>query len=77
MFGVKCLIYNPCLRCKRIKYNYLKSINYKLQYTELIDDILYIDGLFSGVVMPYYDGDLLKDYVEDPIEKKYICLNNC
>lgn len=69
-FNTREIINNPTLKTKPIKYEYLKYINSKLKYTDLIDDVLYVDGSFGGVVMPYYDGDTFEKYKNDPIEKK-------
>ena len=68
--GITSVIKNPCLRYSKFKYDYLKKKNAKLKYTGLIDDVLYIDGMFSGVVMPYYDGNPFKEYKRDSIERK-------
>lgn len=68
--GITSVIKNPCLRYSKFKYDYLKKKNAKLKYTGLIDDVLYIDGMFSGVVMPYYDGNPFKEYKKDSIERK-------
>ena len=70
LFNIKEMIKNPSLKYDYIKYNYLKHINAKLEYTDLIDDVLYIDGKFSGIIMPYYSGDTFYDRKNDPIEKK-------
>ena len=55
---------NPCLKYNKIKYQYLKN------KTDLVSDILYIDGIFSGIVMPYYKGKTFKEYMNNPIEEK-------
>lgn len=70
IFDTKVIIDNPTFKTKKIKYEYLKHINHKLKYTDLIDDALYIDGKFSGVVMPYYDGDIFEKHKNDSIENK-------
>lgn len=69
-FNIKTIIDNPTLKTKPIKYEYLKHINHKLKYTDLIDDTLCIDGGFGVVVMPYYNGDTFENHKYDPIEKK-------
>lgn len=58
------LIYNP------IKYEYLKHKNYKLEYTDLISDILFVDGKFKGIVMPYYNGETFKEHLYDDFNRK-------
>lgn len=58
-----CIIPNPCLRNSKLKYEYLKSKN-------LIYDTLYIDDVFSGIVMPYYEGKTIDEYTNDSIEEK-------
>lgn len=49
-------ISNPSLMYSRLKINKLLSVDKKLIYTDLIKDTIFIDGKFSGVVVPYYDG---------------------
>ena len=68
--GITTVIKNPCLRYSKFKYDYLKKKNAKLKYTDLIDDVLYIDNVFSGVVMPYYDGNPFKEYEKNSVEIK-------
>ena len=69
-FGHKDIIPNPCLKSSIFKYEYLKKKNLKLQYNDLIYDILYINGTFSGVVLPYYKGKTLEECKKNSIEKK-------
>lgn len=61
---------NPSLKLdkKRI-YKYMK-LDKKLLYTDLIKDIIYIDGKFGGIVLPYYDGETLLKTIDLPIEEK-------
>ena len=68
--GITSVVPNPCLRYSKFKYDYLKKKNSKLKYTDLIDDTLFIDDIFSGVVMPYYEGKTFKEYNREPIETK-------
>ena len=68
--GITSVVPNPCLRQAKFKYDYMKKKNSKLKYTDLIDDTLYIDDTFSGVVMPYYEGKTFKEYNREPIETK-------
>lgn len=70
LFNTPESIPNPSLKYNALKYNYLKYVNSKLEYTDLIDDVLYIDGKFNGIVMPYYSGETFEDHKNDPLRKK-------
>lgn len=52
------------------KLNRLIDLNRKVKHTDLIEDLLYIDGKFYGVVMPYYEGKLFLNLRELPIEER-------
>ncbi len=67
--GFGLLANNPQLRRmdKAIK---LKRINKKLEYTDLVQDLLYIDGKYAGIVIPYYEGTTLNHMMNAPIELK-------
>ena len=58
------VIPNPCLKYNIVKYQYLKN------NTVLINDVLFIDGIFSGIIMKYYRGKTFKEYMNNPIEEK-------
>ena len=51
---------NPALLRSKRKYNYIISIGKKLNYTDLVQDCIYIDGKFGGISIPYYDGPTLR-----------------
>ncbi len=64
---------NPVLqhRLRSInKCNRLIRLNRKIQYTDLIEDIIYVDGKFAGVVLPSYDAPLFYDLMNEPIERR-------
>ena len=67
------LIKNPVLvhRLRSInKCNRLIRLNEKIQHTDLIEDTIYIDGKFGGVVLPFYDGILYFDLMDESIERR-------
>jgi len=61
---------NPALKYRKRKLNRLISLNKRIENTDLIDDVIFIDGNFSGVSMSYYEGVTLSDLIEEPIEKR-------
>lgn len=71
--NVNCLIKNPML-CNKFttinKLKKMKKLNDKINNTDLISDILYIDNKFRGVVLPYYDGLSLYDLNNININEK-------
>ena len=48
----------------------LIDINEKVEHTDLIEDLLYIDGKFYGVVMPYYEEELFLNLRNIPIDER-------
>lgn len=51
-----------------IRCNRLIKLRDKIQNTDLIEDTIFIGTRFYGVVMPYYDGLLLVDIRNKPLE---------
>lgn len=52
---------NPALRHAKRRLGKLKRKEDKLIYTDVFDDVIYIDGKFGGISIPYYDGCVLED----------------
>ena len=50
------LYVNPSIIYRKRKLNKLMSLDKKLKYTDLIKDVIFVDGKFKGVVIPYYNG---------------------
>lgn len=50
---------NPCLRLNRKKFQLMKLRAKKIKHTFLVEDLLYINETFSGVVYPYIEGSHL------------------
>ena len=48
----------------------LIELNKKVKKTDLITDLLYVDGKFRGVVLPYYDGLELTKVMDKPLKDK-------
>ena len=61
---------NPSLKFREIKVKRLLQRSKKLKHTDLIEDIIYIDGSFGGIVMPYYDGETLLNTKNKPLKEK-------
>lgn len=63
-------IYNPTLSIPRVHYTELIKRSKKLKYTGGIKDIIYVDGQFGGVCIPYYDGVKLNTLMDEPLNVK-------
>lgn len=61
---------NPSLKLDKSRIIKYTKLDKKLLYTDLVKDIIYVDGKFGGVVMPYYDGETLFKTLDQPIEQK-------
>ena len=64
------VVKNPSLKYNSIKLNRLINLNNKLKKNNLIENLIFINGKFQGVVMPYYEGILLSRTMEKPLEEK-------
>ena len=51
---------NPNLTTRKSHYDILLKRKNKIKESDLIEDILYIDNKFKGVVIKYYDGPNMK-----------------
>lgn len=51
---------NPALCASKARLKRLLNRSKRLQYTDLIQDIILIDGYFGGVCIPYYPGCTLE-----------------
>lgn len=56
--------HNPCLIYRKKHLNKLINLNYKLVHNNLISDVIFVDGIFKGVTMPYYNGYTLDNMME-------------
>lgn len=70
------LVKNPSLKYKASRLNRLIRINQKLQYSDLIEDTIFINGKFRGVIMPYYEGKLLSKQEDTDIYQKILRMYN-
>ena len=61
---------NPSLKYKVGRLNRLISLNDKLEHNDLIEDLVFVNGKFKGVIMPYYEGTLLSQTMDMPLEEK-------
>ena len=61
---------NPSLKLNKSRIARYMRLDKKLLYTDLIKDIIYIDGKFGGIVLPYYDGETLIKTLDRPVEEK-------
>jgi len=50
---------NPCLKLDRKKFTLMKMRAKDIKHTFLVEDLLYIQGEFSGVIYPYIEGEHL------------------
>lgn len=61
---------NPSLRFPKRRLNRLINLNKSIKYTDLVQDTVFIDGQFRGIVLPYYEGETLLDLSQEPLEKR-------
>ncbi len=64
---------NPMLSHRILSLQKLKrliSLRDTIKQTDLIEDIIYMNGKLYGVVMPYYDGKLFIDLLDRPIKER-------
>ena len=54
---------NPALRQPKLRFHLLKQKGKHLQYTDVLKDVVYVDGKFGGVCIPYYDGETLNHFM--------------
>lgn len=55
---------NPILKHPKLsilKLKRLMALNSAVKHTDLVEDLLYVDGSFKGIVLPYYDGQTFLD----------------
>lgn len=64
------LYYNPSLKLPKRRYKELIRRSKYLKYTGGVLDMLYVDGEFSGVVVPFYEGKTLSKMIDAPLEDK-------
>ena len=70
-YGIK--YKNPELenqRIKLLKIKHLMKLDKKIKSTDLISDTIYVDNRFKGVVLPYYDGEILNLLLNSPYNTK-------
>ena len=60
---------NPQLK-KRNRALRIKRIGKDLKHSDLIQDLVYIDDSYAGVVIPFYDGVTLNHMMNAPLETK-------
>ena len=63
-------IKNPCLRIPKSHYDLIKEKSKNIKGTEFFKDLIYIDGRFKGVVIPFYQGETLSKYSNIPMNKR-------
>lgn len=63
-------IRNPMRRYRRCRYRRMIDLNDRLQYTDLCSDVVFVDGKFAGICLPYYEGELLLDLRNSPFDLK-------
>lgn len=61
---------NPCLKRNKNRYRLLKALNDKLIYTDLYQDLIYMDDKLSGVTLKYYDGTTLNNLLDEKFTVK-------
>ena len=61
---------NPALKFSKKKFERLIKAGKTLQYTDVLNDIIFIDNKFAGISLPYYDGGVITSIVNKSYDKK-------
>ena len=61
---------NPIFILPKSHFTRIMAKCKKLNYTDGINDLIYINGEFKGVSIPYYDGDTLNNLLNKPLKLK-------
>lgn len=61
---------NPALRLPWLRFHKLKQKGKKLQYTDVLKDVIYVNGHFGGVCLPYYNGTTLNHLLNESVSLK-------
>ena len=67
------LVENPILKHALISKNKIRRmirLNDGIMHTDLPEDIIFVDNIFQGIIMPYYEGDTILQHMNDPLLKK-------
>lgn len=70
------LVKNPMLKHRWIvqsKLNRLIALNSKIRNTDLVEDIITIDDRLAGVVLPFYEGILFINKLQEPVDSRIDC----
>ena len=69
--GEDIYLINPQFYHKESYYRRIINKGKKLKYSDLITDIVYLNGRFGGVALPYYNGGMMLQYKKSSFEDKY------
>ena len=61
---------NPALRMPKRKFRRLRERAKDLKYTDVLKDVLFMDGEYAGIVLPYYGGGSLVNALHLPFSLK-------
>ena len=61
---------NPMLTKPLFRFNILASRSKNFKYNGGILDLIFLEGKFAGVAIPYYDGEILSNLVDMPLKEK-------
>ncbi len=61
------MVKNPVLKHRNMTIN---KINRLIRINNIIKDIVYVDGVFYGIMMDYLDGKLFYDIRREPLQDK-------
>ena len=61
---------NPVLTLPLSRFELLKKRSERLLYTQSITDFIMVNGKFGGVVIPYFDGELLNMFSNSSFDLK-------
>ena len=61
---------NPMKLYRKHRFDRMIRLDKKLEYTDLCNDVIFMDGKFSGVCIPFYGYDCLYKLLGMPFDVK-------
>ncbi|MBR2827643.1 MAG: hypothetical protein IKE70_00210 [Bacilli bacterium] len=62
---------NPTLARNLSMYQYMIKKGKKIQYSDFLEDVVFVDGQLLGVLIPFYQGKTFEHYMDSSFSFKY------